>query len=287
MKIRKILINVLAVIMMAISACCFTACEDIVTLEVKFQAYDYENEQMFEDGELTLSIDLYRHLAPETVASVIKNVNDGFYNDAVVYKFKSANTNQYMIGDLKYDESGNIVQNLAPEIKGEFEANGTVGSNLKHEKGSVGIWRSYYACDAGLSISSTARDSGRATWFMPTKESSVNNGQMCIFGKIDMSDETAEEIYDVMEAIFSDSERYVEYQIYYTGTYDASKADENYGLTFNIALADDFDKSEIDNLFETDDEEQQLKIYDPYVIQVPVITRSSQQSLKIASVKVK
>lgn len=287
MKIKKIFINILAVMMMVVSAFCFTACKDIVTLEVKFQAYDYQNSKMYEDGEITLTIDLYRHLAKETVDSVVKNVNNGFYNDAVVYKFKSANTNQYMIGDLKYNENGEIVQTVAPEIKGEFESNGVTGSDLEYSKGYVGIWRSYYACDEGMSISSEARNSGRATWVLPTQVSTLYQGEICIFGKMDLEDEVIQKTYETFEAIFSESERYVEYQVYYTGTYDETKADENYGLTFNITLAEDYDADEIDNLFKTDSKSQHLKIYDAHVIQVPVKLTSGLPSLKLASISVK
>lgn len=286
MKIKKILINILAVMMMIVSAFCFTACKDIVKIEVKFQAYDYENATMYEDGEISLTIELYRHLAKETVDSVVKNINDGLYNNALVYK-TTVNNNQYMIGDLKYDENGNIIQVNVPEVKGEFASNGVKGSNLKHEKGSVGLWRSYYACDTGLSVASDARDSGRATMFMPTEATSIYEGYMCIFGKVDLEDEKTETVYEVLEAIFAESERYLEYTVYYTGEYDATKADENYGLTFNIALADDFDEDEVENLFKTDSKEQQLKIYDPYTIQVPVVARNGLHSLKVASVTVK
>ncbi len=287
MKIRKIFANILAVMMIVISAFCFTACEDIVTVEVKFQAYNYETAEMYEDGEITLSIDLYRHLAPATVNSIIKNVNEGFYNNALVYKTTS-NNNQFMIGDLKYDEDGNIVQVLAPQIKGEFASNGVAGSDLKVEKGSVGIWRSYYACDNGVSISSSARDTGRATWFLPTEGNSMYNGYMCVFGKIDLN-EDAEEVYGILDSYFDESERYVEYQVYYTGTYDQTRPEENYGLTFNIALADNFEemKDDIVDLFETDEDEQQLKMYDAYRIQVPVVARNGMHSLKVASVTIK
>ena len=62
MKIKKIFINILAVMMMFVSAFCFTACKDIVTLEVKFQAYDYQNAKMYEDGEITLTLKLMEGL---------------------------------------------------------------------------------------------------------------------------------------------------------------------------------------------------------------------------------
>lgn len=286
MKIKKILVNILAVMMMIISAFCFTACKDVVKIEVKFQAYDYENAEMYEDGEISLSIDLYRHLAKETVDSIVKNINNGLYNNALVYKMK-VNGNQFMIGDLKYDENGNIIQVNAPEVKGEFAANGVKGSNLKFEKGSVALWRSYYACDTGVSVASDARDSGRATMVLPTEASSLYQGYMCVFGKVDLEDEATQAVYELFEAIFTETERYLEYTVYYTGEYDETKADENYGLTFNIALADDFDEDEVENLFKTDSEKQQLKSYDPYTIQVPVVARNGLHSLKVASVTVK
>ena len=286
MKIKKIIISLLAIVMMVVSTCCFTACKDIVKVEVKFQAYDYENAKMYEDGEISLTIELYRHVAKETVNSVIKNINDGLYNNALVYK-TTVNNNQYMIGDLKYDENGNIIQVNAPEVKGEFPSNGVSGSNLKFEKGSIGLWRSYYACDSGVAVSSPARDTGRATLFLPTETTTIYQNHMCIFGKVDFDDDKAETVYEVLEAIFAESERYIEYMVYYTGEYDETKADENYGLTFNVALADDYDEDSIENLFKTDSDKQQLKCYDAYKIQVPVVARNGLHSLKVASVTVK
>jgi cyclophilin family peptidyl-prolyl cis-trans isomerase len=276
----------LAVLMMLVSSLCFSACKDIVKVEVKFQAYNYEKAEMYEDGEISLTIELYRHLAKETVDSVIKNINDGLYNNALVYKIIS-NKNQYMIGDLKYDDNGNIIQVNAPEVKGEFASNGVSGSNLKFEKGTIGLWRSYYACDSGVAVSSSARDTGRATLFLPTEASSIYQDHMCVFGKVDFEDDKAETVYDVFEALFDDSERYLEYMVYYTGEYDETKADENYGLTFNIELADEYDEDKIENLFKTDDQEQQLKCYDAYKIQVPVVARNGLHSLKVASVTIK
>ncbi len=284
MKLKKIFINIVAVLMACLSVCFFTACEDIVTVEVKFGAYDYETET---NEEFTLSVNLYRHLAPETVDSIVKNINDGAYNNLLVYKFVSANTSQYMLGDLKYAEDGSIVQNVLPEIKGEFESNGVKGSNLKVEKGSIGIWRSYYACDTGMTVTSDARDTGRGTWFMPIEANSAYDGNVCVFGKVDLTAESTIEVFETLENAFKESDRYLNYEVYYTGSYDETKANENYGLTFNITPADTFSEKNVKNLFVADGEKQELKWYNHYTISVPQLMQDNTHSLKVTSVTVK
>lgn len=287
MKIKKLLINLLAVVMMCASALCFTACEELVTVEVKFEAYDYENSRMFEDEEVTLTVQLYRHLAKETVDSIVEHVNNGLYNNAVVYKFTDKNKTQFMMGDLRYDEQGNIVYVPAPEIKGEFASNGVVGSNLKVTKGSVGIWRTGYACETGLVVSSQSRNTGRATWFIPTEANSIYDGYVCVFGQIDLESDASENVYGAVEQIFAEEERFINYEIYFTGEYDQTKPNENYGLSFNIIEESQFDEDEIEDLFVADANKQELTMYNHYTISVPVKLGNGNYALKVASVTVK
>ena len=286
MKLKKFIINVMAVVMVLVSSLCFTACEDVVELEVKFSAYNYSAETAYSESEMTMVVKLHRNLAPKTVDEIVKHVNNSAYDNAVVYKFTDINEKQYMMGDLKFNENGEIEQILLPEIKGEFATNGVTGSNLNVTKGSIGLWRSYYACDGSMTVSSNARNTGRGTWFMPTEANSIYDGSVCVFGSVDLEDDVITGIYNAFAEIFSDEVRYNNYEIYYTGAYDETKADENYGLTFHCVSEEDFVEAEIEDLFKADEKKQQLAWFNHYTISVPVMLADGSQSLKIQSVKV-
>lgn len=285
MKLKKFIINIVAVVMLVVSSLCFTACEDIVKLEVKFDIYNYDTEAMYSAEDSTMTVELYRHLAPQTVDAIKKNVENKDYDNMLVYKFADINKTQYMMGDLKYDQNGNIQKVILPEIYGEFEKNGVSGSNLKVERGSIGVWRSYYACDSGLITSSNARNSGRGTWFMPTSANNSLEGKVCIFGKVDLTDTVVSNLFDAIAEIFDSADNYVNYEIYYTGEYDETKPNEDFGLKFNCVLEEDFNEEEISNLFETEEDKQQLYWYNHYTISVPVFIANN-QTLKVSSIRV-
>ena len=271
-RIYRVMINVFAAVMLFCMSLGLTACEDIKTLEVKISA---------DGAEYTLTVDLYRHLAPKTVDKIMGYVNDGYYNETVFYKMDGYDS-QLMIGDLKV-ENGEIAQNaLLDEIYGEFESNGTKGSNLTSSSGSIGLWRSWYAHDDSYTTSSAARDSGRATWFIPTADISGYKGYFCIFAQYDTADTDNSDAITAITDIFADEDKYSEYYIYYTGEYNAEDAKNNYGLTFHCVPADEYDADAIDNLFVADDKENQLVQYNAVKVDIPVGF-----SAKILSITVK
>ena len=257
---KRIMVNIFAAAVLAFTAFGFTACEDIRTLDITISAGG---------EEYTLSVDLYRHLAPKTVDVLLEYVEEGYYDDAVFYKMDGYDS-QIMVGDLK-ESSGAVVQNAAkPEIYGEFESNGTKGSNLTASSGAIGLWRSWYSHDGSYTTSSAARDSGRATWFIPTADISSYDGYFCIFAQYDTADENNSAVIDALTEIFSDEDNFEEYTIYYTGTYDAQAADNNHGLTFHCVPADEFDENEIEDLFTADEKENQLVQYNAVNVDIPV-----------------
>ncbi len=275
-RLSKLLVNLLAILMVATCCLSLTACgEDIKRVELKVQLYDFEDGEFLAGSESTMAIDLYAHLAPETCKAMVSYINEGYYDNALIYKTSS----QIMFGDLKVDgeaieitEDGkvtNIVQNaIKPTIKGEFERGGTTGSNLTHKRGSVGLWRSYYASSGSYSTSA-ATNSGRATWFMPTETMTVYNNYFCVFGMIDFEDQVTEDVFEEIEALYSSSSNYTTFVIYYTGEYDATKVNSNYGLTFHCVTKDYYDQmeeSELDQVFTA--EGKQLVCYNKYEIKV-------------------
>lgn len=268
---KRIMFNVIAAVVLAMSAFCLTACEDIKTLQVKIRA---------EENEYTLTVDLYRHLAPNTVDTIIDYVKEGYYNDALFYKMDGYSS-QLMVGDLK-EAGGEITLNAnKPQIKGEFENNGVKGSNLKAASGYIGLWRSWYSHDGSYNLSSSARDSARATWFIPTGDISGYNGNFCIFAQYDSAKKDNAAALEAINGVFADSAKYESYTIYYTGTYDDKAVDNNFGLTFHCVLTEDYDESKIEDLFEADNKQNQLVQYNVTKVNIPV-----NFSVKILSVTV-
>ena len=251
----------MAVVMMCVCAFSLTGCiEDLRKLELNVQIYNYD-EQVSE--EYTMSIDLYRHLAPKTVDAIVTYVNDGYYTNTVFYKQDSYNS-QIMIGDLVYKNGALDANAIKPQISGEFEKGGTIGSNLTSKKGSIGLWRSWFAQDNSYSNNANGTDSGRATWFIPTDTISAYTGNFCVFGQFDTTAENNSEMLTALNKAFENANNYEEYVIYYTGEYD--------NLTFHCVKAEDFKEDEIVDLFKAEENSTQFVCYNHYKIKVPMTT---------------
>ena len=259
-KISRIFVNLFAVLMLAFA--CFSAVgcvERITKLNVKVQVY---NSAESKTQEVTLKVNLYGHLAEKTVNAILARINDGYYNDAIFYKNQSE-SKQLMLGDL-VEKDGKVELNSisAPAIDGEFERAGVVGSNLKNEKGAIGLWRSWYEKD-GYKITDNAMHTGEATWYMPTESISDYNGYFCVFAMIDLEDEdTAEALDLIISALDGETQTY---EVYYTGEYDAEKADQDFGLTANCVQTDIFEE---EDFFKP--EGAQLVKYQKRTVLVPV-----------------
>ncbi len=295
----KIFVNMLATAVLAVSVLGLTACgEDLRRVRLTVSVYDSDEGKAVEK---TLDVDLYRHLAPDTVDAILGYIQAGYYNDTFFYVM-SDYSSQIMFGDLKYSKntdnsdviSKNLIEGkLPPMIDGEFERGGTSGSNLTNKEGSIGLWRTWTATDdkdGSDYKTSTSVDTGRATWFMPTSDLSASYDEwFCVFAQIDLNNETNSETWTaIKEALtFTDEDLYETYTIYYTGTYDENKPDENYGLEFNFIRSVAFDADEL-GAFEA--EGGQLVEYNAYEIKVPFINKANKVNkavgAKIVSVEV-
>lgn len=276
----KVFVNLLSLLLVALACLGFSACkEDIKQIELKIAVYNYTSNK---EEEHTLKVDLYRHLAPSTVDAIVQYVDGGYYNDAIFYKIDEAGrSSQIMLGDLKMDAQGQIYQNaIKPEIKGEFKAGGTVGSNLLNTKGSIGLWRTWTKLDDTYKTS-TSTATGRATWYIPTEAIMEYDEYFCIFAQIDLTDSQNLATLDKVISAFADSAKCNSYEVYYTGTdYDETK--ENHGLTFHCEK--DFNEDEVENLFEPEGE--QYVCYERYTIKVPAVTGTENVAVKIKSAKI-
>ena len=248
--IKKI-VNIVAVIMICVFCFSFVACgEDLKRIEVTFSIYN-ASEDTVEDK--TLTIDLYRHLAPKTVDYILENINNGYYEGTVPYFIGSA-TNSIMLGDLKFN-NGLFEQNtFVKTIEGEFDIGGTTGSNLKSKAGSIGIWRTWGANEQ--QTSSNSAHTGRATWYIPTEEMTGLMGNFCVFAQFDLTDEDNSETYSLIKTYLTDSSLTQSFAIYYTGEYNSDNDVKNNGLEFHCLTLEDYENmSDKSDVFEPEGEQ--------------------------------
>ncbi len=284
-SLRKIFINLCAVIMVAISCSFFVGCEDIQVLEIKVNVYNTTDLKM---EEKTLTVDLYRHLAENTVDTITRYASEGYYNDTFFY-LSATNTSLMLMGDMKFDnETKKVSQNLdvntqklKETISGEFAKNNVVGSNLTNVEGSIGLWRTWTA-GGSYSVSDSARNSGRATWYMPTSDLSTSyDGWFCVFGKFDTAEDSESyKTYKQIKDVLNDSSYYENYVMYYTGEYQNDNSVLNNGLTFNCVSESDFASVDEDSVFVAEGE--QLVCYNKTTIRVPLVDKGNKTNKSIA-----
>lgn len=243
----KIFVNLTAVLMLAAVCLSFAACEEVKSVELNLQIANYTSSKLHDEKDVKLTIGINKTLAPETSEKILSYISEGYYDSCVFYMDEGF-SKQIMVGDLKFDVNGNLVQNaIKPALEGEFEKGGVTGSNLKNQNGSVGLWRSWGKDGKNVN---NGFDSGRATWFLPSETITEYDGYFCVFATIDLNAGTNQFALGAIASALS-GDNYESYVIYFTGEYDETKLDENYGLTFHALKKADFDKL-------TDDEKDEI-----------------------------
>lgn len=292
-KFSKLLVRLLVLVMTAVVCLSFTACEDIKKLEVTVSVYNAETKQVEEE---VITIDLYRHLAPKTVDTILGYASEGYYDNSLIYK-GNAISSALMLGDLEYTANSDSEKNgqvsfkpVKPQIKGEFENNGVKGSNLLNKEGSVSLFRTWVNDLNEYKTSDSAMDSGRATWFMPTSTLSQYDKYFCVFAQIDLTDEANRLTLDKINSVFATQDvTVVEYTVYYTGEYDVEKADNNYGLVANCvetSLYNEMEEGDKQNVFKPDSEKGEFAMYGANTIRVPLVKENRVSAASIKSIKV-
>ena len=282
-KLKKLFISAVAILLSLVCVFGLTACgEDIDEVDIKVALYNFEDEDV---DNYTFEIELYRHLAPKTVDAIAKYLKAGYYNGAVFYRHAKYK-NQIMIGDIMYDPTlgeneGFYLNDKKPNLDGEFKNGGTVGSNLKAEKGSIGLWRTWMAQDSNYNQGSTGFNTGSATWFIPNYDITTYNDYFCIFAKYDPEASGNKKMLEALNKLFTSDVYYQTYTIYYTGEY----GENGEGLTFHCVKSEDFNEND-ESIFKAEENSSQYVCYNSYEIQVPM-TSDGQVAASILSAKVK
>lgn len=277
-KFSKIFVKMLALVLMATACLSFVACKDVREVKLSVSYYDHSSSQ---EKEIEFSVDFYRDFAPETVDAMLGYIKDGYYDGCIFYKTETE-SNVLKLGDLKMVD-GQIVKNdIKPTLDGEFEHGKVKGSTLQNKKGSIGLWRSWTAHD-GTHMTSTSTDTGRSTWFMPLTDSPISTyeGWFCVFAQINLDASGARDAFSAIDALFNDETYFNEYVMYYTGEYDADKADQDYGLEFHCDPIEEFDEDTV--VFEA--EGDQLVCFNKVIIRVACVPDTDKVGAVIKSAK--
>ena len=280
-RLTRIIICLISAVILGVCSFGLAGCEDIKKLQMTVTIYDAETSTT---TDKVINIDLYRHLAPTTVDAIIGYVNRGLYNGCVFYQMTNYSA-QIMMGDFKFD-NGYLTENEQPStIRGEFEKGGVIGSNLKSQKGSVGLWRTWpKGQDIDSYKTTKGTDTGRATWFLPVDNTNTigYNGCFCIFAVIDLSDGTNSATFNAINTALSvnDANKYETYVVYYTGEYNPDNTVKNNGLTYHCvtqAEYDEMDEDEKADIFEPT--EDQYVCYELKRIKLPIKNKASKTDM--------
>lgn len=123
----------------------------------------------------TIKVELYPHIAPNTVNNFISLVNKGFYNGLIFHR---------VIPDFMIQggcPNGTGMGNPGYSIAGEFTSNGFT-NNLKHERGVISMARSMFPDTAG------------SQFFIMHKNSPHLDGQYASFGRVTDGLDTVDKI---------------------------------------------------------------------------------------------
>ena len=174
------------------------------------------------DGYGEVQIELYPEYAPNTVSTIIKLIQNKYYDGKVFYgtdgstiqvgmmkneiseenneETESTDNEDVVIkdeptvSDLDTSVTSGSADDYEISILGEFVANGYEENTLRFEKGVVGLLRSTYTPYTTTSLTQQSYNSGNSLFFVCMEENSSINGLYAPFGKIVKGFDILEEI---------------------------------------------------------------------------------------------
>ena len=223
----------------------------IVTLEV--------------EGYGEIQIELYPDYAPNTVSTIIKLIQNGYYNGKVFYGTDSTAVHLGMMKNEISEETteatetvdstsqSNVIEDVRTvsdidtsiisgsekdyeiSIKGEFIANGFEKNTLRFEKGTVGLYRATYTPYDNTDLTEQSRNSGNSLMFISIEENSSLNGLYTPFGKVINGFDIIEQISTLQTVVEENAE---EGQIkYFENLPIITKATINtYGIDYGMPI---------------------------------------------------
>ena len=208
-KVKVISLVLLIIVLVGVIAC-------LLGFAIRSESYNKKAKNpllTFDiDGYGEVQIELYPEYAPNTVASMVKLVENKYYDGKVFYGTdglsihagmirnevpaedtvetddsttkKNAVEDKLTASDLDLSIASGSENDYNVAIPGEFVANGYNDNTLRFEKGTVGLYRATYSSYYGEDLSAQSYNSGTALFFVCMEENSSINGLYAPFGKV-------------------------------------------------------------------------------------------------------
>lgn len=268
----KKFITTLLVLITAVVACCsFTACstkEETVTAEVKITVYKGTDAS----EEVTLKYNLYKNLAPKSVAQIVDLAKSGYYNGMFLYEAGNQDGSTLYgtktLGEVKYADGKVTLAEEVNYIAGEFPLGGTTGSNLTTKIGSVCLWHWAEANTSG-SLSDSHFSMGEydtssaGMLIFPTKTGlfkDQDNGAytVSIAGYVDDDSLSA---FKLLAGLTVDDETYDNWDSYDTYHIFYEVGEDN-TLTKKLLTAEEYEDYDKDNIYDPTDKDAVIEGYE-------------------------
>lgn len=124
------------------------------------------------DSGETFEVELYKRVAPITVANFLKLAKSGFYNGTIIHRITFSGIYVIQGGGEFLNQDNQQYSKGADTIVGEFTNNG-IPNNLSHEEGVISMARTL-----------TSYDSASSQFFICYADSSALDGEYATFGRI-------------------------------------------------------------------------------------------------------
>lgn len=160
------------------------------------------------ENQGTVKVELYPEYAPNTVATIVALVKNGFYDNKVIYgkdeiclyvgRDTDGNVPVTKLSNLNPTVASGSDSDIKVTIPGEFAENGFAKNTLRHEKGVLSLIRNDYTQSVSGLVEESYNSGVSQIGIMMGEDTSSLNGVYAAFGKVI-------EGMDILEKIYTDS----------------------------------------------------------------------------------
>ena len=245
-KSKKILLIIVAVVLIAI-------CGLLVVQYIRALTQDVKNPMLTLEIENygNVKIELYPEYAPNTVATIVTLVKNGFYENKVIYgkdqiclyvgRDTDGNVPLTKVSNLNTSVASGSDADKPVTIPGEFAENGFTKNTLRHEKGVLSLIRNDYTQSVSGLVEESYNSGVSQIGIMMGENTSNLNGVYAAFGKVTEGLDILEKLYTeakIQEPEVADDGTVQETAIDKFATFPIIKSAtvETYGVDFGLPV---------------------------------------------------
>lgn len=196
---KKKILSVIMIAVLALSVCAFAACDDIEQgskiqrMVITLEFYDASGKVA---DTKDVQVKLYTNFAPMACERFVKLAEDGYFNGTCVSNVQS---NWFEFGEYSYDENGLLTKKEFDTtkygtLKGEVEKNGWIGNKLYTKSGAL-----LFKHDTETTTNMSKYDTAKGTVIIALGSiSKYVETDYCVFGMV-CSDDQGDNPYSSLD----------------------------------------------------------------------------------------